>query len=137
MLQATKVSTSSLDRAMSRLVVQERHLWLCLVDIGTPTKFGSSRSLCPRLASSATQSRTQPSSFQLHRRRLRRSNTSCPGGQPLPPPVRRLQRPGLLVAEGSPLHPPLLPSCIHNSLQKQRRGAGRRQAGPPVKSGDE
>ncbi len=23
---------------MSTLVVQERHLWLCLVDIGTPTK---------------------------------------------------------------------------------------------------
>ncbi len=28
----------SLGRAMSTLVVQERHLWLCLVDIGTPTK---------------------------------------------------------------------------------------------------
>ncbi len=36
--QATKVMARSLGRAMSTLVVQERHLWLCLVDIGTPTK---------------------------------------------------------------------------------------------------
>ncbi len=49
------VHPRSLGRAMFTLVVQERHLWLCLVDIGTPTKFGSSRFLYPRLASSATQ----------------------------------------------------------------------------------
>ncbi len=91
--RATKVMAQSLGRAMSTLVVQERHLWLCLVDIGTPTKFGSSRFLYPRLASSATQPVTWPSSFRLHRSRLRRSNTSCLGGQLLPPPVRRLQRP--------------------------------------------
>ncbi len=36
--RATKVMARSLGRAMSTLVVQERHLWLCLVDIGTPTK---------------------------------------------------------------------------------------------------
>ncbi len=41
--QATKVMAWSLGRAMSTLVVQERHLWPCLVDIGTPTKFGSSK----------------------------------------------------------------------------------------------
>ncbi len=72
----------SLGRAMSTLVVQERHLWLCLVDIGTPTKFGSSRFLYPRLASSATQPVTWPSSSRLHRSRLRRSNTSCLGFGP-------------------------------------------------------
>ncbi len=76
---------------MSTLVIQERHLWLCLVDIGTPTKFGSSRFLYPRLASSATQPVTWPSSSRLHMSRLRRSNTSCLGGQLLPPPVRGLQ----------------------------------------------
>ncbi len=32
--QATKVMARSLGRAMYTLVVQERHLWLCLVDIG-------------------------------------------------------------------------------------------------------
>ncbi len=35
--RATKFMARSLGRAMSTLVVQERHLWLCLVDIGTPT----------------------------------------------------------------------------------------------------
>ncbi len=65
--RATKVMARSLGCAMSTLVVQERHLWLCLVDIGTPTKFGSSRFLYPRLASSATQPVTWPSSSWLHR----------------------------------------------------------------------
>ncbi len=61
---------------------------------------------------------------------------SCPGGQLLPPPVRRLQRPSLLVAEGGPLHPPLLPCCIRSNLQKHRRGAGRRQRERELLSGD-
>ncbi len=52
--------------------------WLGLVDMGMPTKFGSSRALCPRLASS--QSRTWPSSSRLLGSKLRRSNTSCPAG---------------------------------------------------------
>ncbi len=89
----------------STLVVQERHLWLCLVDIGTPTKSVSSRFLYPRLASSATQPVTWPSSSRLHGSRLRRSNTSCLGGQLLPPPVRRLQRPACSSPRAAP--------CIH------------------------
>ncbi len=36
--RATKVMARSLGCAMSTLVVQECHLWLCLVDIGTPDK---------------------------------------------------------------------------------------------------
>ncbi len=103
--RATKVMARSLGRAMSTLVVQECHLWLCLVDIGTPTKFGSSRFLYPRLASSATQPVTWPSSSRLHRSRLRRSNTSCLSGQLLPPPVRRLQRPACSSPRAAP--------CIH------------------------
>ncbi len=103
--RATRVMARSLGRAMSTLVVQERHLWLCLFDIGTPTKFGSSRFLYPRLASSATQPVTWPSSSWLHRSRLRRSNTSCLGRQLPPLPVRRLQRP----ASSSPRAAP----CIH------------------------
>ncbi len=99
--RATKVIARSLCGAMSTLVVQERHLWLCLVDIGTPTKFGSLKFLYPRLASSATQPVTWPSSSWLHRSRLRRSNkASCLGGQLLHPsagysaqPVRRRGRP--------------------------------------------
>ncbi len=83
---ATKNMIQSLGRAMSTLVVQECHLWLCLVDIGMPQKFGSSRFLYPRLASSATQPVTWPSSSRLNISRLRRSNASCLGGQLLPPP---------------------------------------------------
>ncbi len=103
--RATKVMTQSLGRAMSTLLVQEHHLWLCLVDIGMPTKFGSSRFLYPRLASSATQPVTWPSSSRLHRSRLRRSIMSCLGVQLLPPPVRRLQCPACSSPRPAP--------CIH------------------------
>ncbi len=109
--RATKVM------ARSSGFVRCPHLWSrsatsgCVwFDIGTPTKFGSSRFLYPRLASSATQPVTWPSSSRLHRSRLRRSNTSCLGGQLLPPPVRRVAAPSLLVTEGGPLHPPPLPA---------------------------
>ncbi len=116
--RVTKVMARSLGRAMSTLVVQECHLWLCLVDIGTPTKFGSSRFLYPRLASSAMQPVTWPSSSGLHRSRVRRSN-KCPASAgsccSTRPPVAA---PSLLVAEGGPLRPPPLPHRIRSSLQK-------------------
>ncbi len=63
---------------------------------------------CHRPASSATLSRAVPSSFRQHRSRLRRSNTSCAGGNPLLLPLR-LQPLSLLVAMGAPLWPPPLP----------------------------
>ncbi len=63
---------------------------------------------CHRPASSATLSRVVPSSFRQHRSRLRRSNTSCAGGNPLLLPLR-LQPLSLLVAVGAPLWPPPLP----------------------------
>ncbi len=49
-----------------------------------------------------------PSSFRQHRSRLRRSNTSCAGGNPLLLPLR-LQPLSLLVTVGAPLWPPPLP----------------------------
>ncbi len=49
----------SLGHVMSTLVVQERHLWLCLVDIGMLIKLDSSRFLYPRLASLATGNMAQ------------------------------------------------------------------------------
>ncbi len=95
-------------------------------------KVGSSRFLYPRLASSATQPVTWPSSSRLHRSRLRRSNTSCLGGQLLPPPVRRLQRPACSSPRAAPcIHPCSLHS-IRSSLQKRCRRARCRQAAPPV-----
>ncbi len=63
---------------------------------------------CHRPASSATLSRAVPSSFRQHRSRLRRSNTSCAGGNLLLLPLR-LQLLSLLVAVGAPLWPPPLP----------------------------
>ncbi len=63
---------------------------------------------CHRPAFSATLSRAVPSSFRQHRSRLRRSSTSCAGGNPLLLPPR-LQPLSLLVAVGAPLWPPPLP----------------------------
>ncbi len=125
--RATKVMAQSLGRAMSTLVVQERHLWLCLVDIGTPTKFGSSRFLYTRLASSATQPVTWPSSSRLHRSRLRRSKTSCLGGQLLSPPVRRLQRP----ACSSPRAAPCIHPHSHTASASAKSGAIKLGVGRP------
>ncbi len=118
-LRATKVTASSLGLSCP-------HLWSRSATSGCVwstwgTKFGSSRPPCPRPASSATQSRTWPRSSWLHRSRLRRSNTSCPGRQLLPPPVRQLQRPCLLVVKAGPLRPPLLPRCICNSIGRPPR----------------
>ncbi len=81
------------------------------------TRHGSWMPPCPRPACSATRWRTSPSSSPLHRSRLRQSGTSCPGVQLLPPPGRRRQCLGLLVAEGGPLPPPPLPRSRHSSLQ--------------------
>ncbi len=63
---------------------------------------------CRRPAFSATLSRAVPSSFRQHRSRLRRSSTSCAGGNPLLLPLR-LQPLSLLVAVGAHLWPPPLP----------------------------
>ncbi len=63
---------------------------------------------CHRPAFSATLSRAVPSSFRQHRSRLRRSSTSCAGGNPLLLPLR-LQPLSLLFAVGAPLWPPPLP----------------------------
>ncbi len=137
--RATKVMARSLGRAMSTLVVEERHLWMCLVDIGTPTKFGSSRFLYPRLASSATQPVTWPSSSGLHRSRVRRSNMSCLGGQLLlhpsascsTQPARRRGRPPASTPAPAP-HPQQLSKSSAVEL-----GVGRppRPSWPPSTGG--
>ncbi len=110
-LRATKVTAQSLGRAMSTLVVQERHLWLCLTDMKEQEKvqfLNAPVSQTLSSLSSATLSRAVPSSFRQHRSRLRRSNILCAGGNPLLLPLR-LQPLSLLVAVGAPLWPPPLP----------------------------
>ncbi|KAL0149110.1 hypothetical protein M9458_055542, partial [Cirrhinus mrigala] len=78
----------------------------------------------PRPASSATLSRTLPSSSRQSRSRPRRLNTSCPGvrlpGHPRVPSL------SLLVAEGAPLRPP---RSKHNLLRLRLRPMMR--ASPP------
>ncbi len=135
--QATKAMAWSLGCAVSTLVFQERHLWLCLVDIGTPTKFGSLRILYPRLASSATHPVTWPSSSRLHRSRLRRSNTSCLGGQLLPPPVRRLQCPACSSPRAAPCIHPHTASAAASKSSAVELGVGRlpRPSWPPSTGG--
>ncbi len=88
---------------------------------------------CPRPACSATRWRTSPSSSPLRRSRLRQSGTSCPGVQLLPPPGRRRQCLGLLVAEGGPLPPPPLPrsSLQPSSAVEPAAGQPPRPSRPP------
>ncbi len=104
---------------MSTLVVQERHLWLCLADMRDTDKVRFLNSPCPRPASLATRSRTSPSSSRLYRSSLRRLATSCPGG-PLLHPLCRRQHLSLLVAEGDPLR---LPPFPHRSNSLHPSGA--------------
>ncbi len=128
-LRATKVTAQSLGRAMSTLVVQERHLWLCLADM--KEKVSSWMLPCHRPASSATLSRALPSSSRQHRSRLRRSNTSCAGGNLLLPP--RLQPLSLLVAVGAPCGR----LCSHAAAAAFHQAASwsRSQAGRPARPG--
>ncbi len=96
-LRATKVTARSLGKAMSTMVVQERHLWHAF-----------SMPPSPRLGCSATLSRALPSSSRQCRSRPRRSSTSCHGRMhrqlrlPLGPGLR------LLVAVDALLRPPEL-----------------------------
>ncbi len=107
-LRATKVTAQSLGRAMSTLVVQERHLWLCLTDMKEQEKvqflnnpvsqtglFGDAVESCAQQFSAA-QKQTEAIKHIMRRRK------------PLLLPLR-LQPLSLLVAVGAPLWPPPLP----------------------------
>ncbi len=104
-LRATKVTARSLGKAMSTMVVQERHLWLNLAEMKDVDKARFLDTPSPREGCSATPSRALPSSSRRYSSRPRRSSTSCPGVMhhpPLPP------GPGLSlpVAVGALLRPP-------------------------------
>ncbi len=75
-------------------------------------------------AGSQTLSRAMPSSFWQHIGRLRRSNTSCAGGNLLLP--LRLQTLSLLVAVGA--------SMQQQPFTRRRHGASRRQDAQPVQA---
>ncbi len=98
-LRVTKVTAQSLGHVMSMLVVQECHLWLCFTDM----KQEKEQLL------NAPVSQTVLSSTWEHRGRLRRSDTSCAGGNLLLPTW--LPPLSLLVTMGAPLRLPSLPRC--------------------------
>ncbi len=118
-------------RAMSTLVVQERHLWLCLLILGRrQSRF--LKFLYPRLASSATQPVTWPSSsLPVHRSRLRRSNTSASAGSCCLHPSAG--------CSAQPCSSPRAAPCIHPAPEphpqqppKACRRARCKQAAPPI-----
>ncbi len=124
-LRATKVTVLSLGRAMSTLVVQDRHIWLCLTDMKEQKKV----QFLNAPVSQATLSRAVPSSFRQHRSRLRQSNTSCAGGNlllPLSP-----------SACSSPWAAPCGRSRFHAAAAAFHQAASwsRSQAGRPARPG--
>ncbi len=92
-LRATKVTAQSLGRAMSTLVVQERHLWLCLTDMKEQEKvqflnapvsqtglFGDAVQSCAQQLSAA-QKQTEAIKHIMHRRK---PAASTPAAAPQP-----------------------------------------------------
>ncbi len=112
-LRATKVTAQSLGRAMSTLVVQERHLWLCLTDMKEQEKvqflnapvsqtglFGDTVESCAQQFSAA-QKQTEAIKHIMRRRKPAAASTPAAA----PQPARRRGRPPV----GAPLWPPPLP----------------------------
>ncbi len=134
-LRATKVTARSLGRAMSTMVVQERHLWLCLADMREADKarflnapvsqtglFGDAVENFAQQFSAA-QKQTEAIRHILPRRAAAAS-TRPPAA--VPRSTRRRGRP-----------PAAAPAPAQQTQQppaKQRRGAGRRAAAPPVQA---
>ncbi len=134
-LRATKVTARSLDHAMSTMVVQERHLWLCLADMKEVDKarflnapvsqtglFGDAVENFAQQFSAA-QKQTEAIRHILPRRAAAAS-TRPPAA--VPRSTRRRGRP-----------PAAAPAPVQQTQQppaKQRRGAGRRAAAPPVQA---
>ncbi len=134
-LRATKVTARSLGRAMSTMVVQERHLWLCLADMKEVDKArflnapvsqtGQFGDAVENFAQqfSAAQKQTEAIRHILPRRAAAASTRPPAAG---PRSTRRRGRP-----------PAAAPAPAQQTQQppaKQRRGAGRRAAAPPVQA---
>ncbi len=129
-LRATKVTAQSLGRAMSTLVVQERHLWLCLADMKEQEKvqflnapmsqtglFGDAvESFAQQF--SAAQKQTEAIKHIMRRRKPAASTPAA-----APQPARRRGRPSA-AAPAQPQQP----------STRQHRGAGRRQDAQPVQA---
>ncbi len=132
-LRATKVTAQSLGRAMSTLVVQERHLWLCLTDMKEQEKvqflnapvsqtglFGDAVESCAQQFSAA-QKQTEAIKHIMRRRKPAAASTPAAA----PQPARRHGRPPVAAPAPTPRQQP---STV------RRRGAGHRQDAQPVQA---
>ncbi len=135
-LRATKVTARSLGKAMSTMVVQERHLWLNLAEMKDVDKARFLDAPISQAGLFATLSRALPSSSRQCRSRPRRSSTSCHGGMlrqwrlPLGPGLR------LLVAVDALLRPPeLLRPVLKRKLGRRVEPlAGARRPPRPIRA---
>ncbi len=131
-LRATKVTAQSLGHAMSTLVVQEHHLWLCLTDMKEQEKvqflnapvsqtglFGDAVESCAQQFSAANK-QTEAIKHIMRRRKPAAASTLAAA----PQPARRRGRPPV----ATPAPTPRQPSTV------RRRGAGHRQDARPVQA---
>ncbi len=132
-LRATKVTARAVGRAMSTLVVQERHLWLCLADMRDTDKvrFLNSPASQTGLFGDAVENFTQQfSAVQKQSEAIshilpRRSAVASTLPPAAPQPARRRGRPPATgPAPASQQQPP----------PKRRRGASRKQGPQPVQA---
>ncbi len=116
-LQATKMTAQSLGHVMSTLVVQERHLWLCLTDMKEQEKvqFLNAPESQTSLFGDAVESCAQQ--FSAAQKQTEAIKTSCARGNLLLP--LRLQPLSLLVAVGAAA------AAFHQAVSWSRSQAGR------------
>ncbi len=137
-LRATKVTAQSLGRAMSTLVVQERHLWLCLTDMKEQEKvqflnapvsqtglFGDAVESCAQQFSAA-QKQTEAIKHIMRRRKPAAASTPAAA----PQPARRRGRPP--VAAPAPTR---AAAAFHRAASWSRSQTGRPARPGPRQTG--
>jgi hypothetical protein len=130
-LRATKVTARSLGRAMSTLVVQERHLWLTLADMRESDKSGLLNSPISQggLFGDAVESYAQQFSAAQKQSEVikhimpRRQAVAAPSPVVPPPAARRRGRPP--AATSAPAQPKQQPA--------KQQGAGRKRGAQPAR----
>ncbi len=132
-LRATKVTARAVGRAMSTLVVQERHLWLCLADMRDTDKvrFLNSPVSQTGLFGDAVEnfaqqfSAVQKQSEAISHILPRRSAVASTLPPAAPQPARRRGRPPATAPAPAPQQEP---------PPKRRRGASRKRGPQPVQA---
>ncbi len=136
-LRATKITARSLGLAMSTMVVQERHLWLCLADMKESDKmrFLNAPVSQTGLFGDAVENFAQQfSAAQKQTEAIRHILPRRAAAASIRPPVaapqstRRRGRPPAATPAPTPTQQTQQPPA------KQRCGAGRRAAAPPVQA---